>query len=113
MVYKVMEAKRLRHRVTIQQPVKTVNARGGRTKSWADVWTVWAGIEPLSAREIEQNHQLEGEAEVRIVMRYRRGITTDMRIKYGDRYFKITGILDPDERHKELRLYVVETKDYD
>jgi len=108
-----MRAGRLRHRITIQQPTTSTNAQGGKIKTWVDVATVWAGIEPISASESDQNHQLEPEVSVRIVMRYRSGITSDMRIKFGSRYYKIIGIINPDERNKELQITAIETKDFE
>jgi len=108
-----MRAGRLRHRITIQQPTLTTNALGGKTKSWTDFTTVWAAIEPTTGHEIDQDHQLEPEVSARIVIRYLSGITSDMRIKYGSKYYKISGIVNPDERNRELQLLVEETKDFE
>ena len=108
-----MRAGRLRHRVTIQQPSSSTNSRGGKIKSWSDLATVWASIEPLSGREIEQDFQLEPETTTRIVMRYKSGLTSNMRIKYGSRYYKILGITNTNERNYELIVNAVETKDYE
>ncbi|WP_395585520.1 head-tail adaptor protein, partial [Pseudomonas syringae group genomosp. 7] len=41
----------LRHRVLIQQQVTTRDSDGIEQTSWVDVATVWASVEPLSARE--------------------------------------------------------------
>lgn len=108
-----MRAGRLRHRITIQQPTTSTNAQGGKVKTWTDVATVWAGIEPVSASESEENFQLEHEVSVRIIIRYRSDITSDMRIKFENRYYKILGIINPDERNRELQIIAIETKDFE
>jgi SPP1 family predicted phage head-tail adaptor len=46
---------------------------------------------------------------VLIVIRYRAGITENMRIGYGGRVFQIVGMIDVDERHQWLEIDVEES----
>lgn len=47
-----MQAGKLRHRVTLQEPVKEQNPTTGAViNTWRDVATIWAEVYPLSARE--------------------------------------------------------------
>ena len=40
----------LTRRLTLQAPVETADGAGGATRSFADVTTLWAKVEPVSAR---------------------------------------------------------------
>ncbi|WP_200791826.1 phage head closure protein, partial [Klebsiella pneumoniae] len=47
-----MQAGKLRHRITLQEPVKEQNPTTGAViNTWCDVATLWAEVAPLSARE--------------------------------------------------------------
>lgn len=41
---------------------------------------------------------------VLIVIRYRAGLTQDMRIQYGARIFQVVGMIDVEERHQWLEI---------
>jgi len=107
-----MRAGRLRHRITIQQPASTVGVLGEKIKSWADVATVWAAIEPVRGREFFEAHQRESEATTIITIRYKSGLNVRMRINFGSKYYKIDNILNPDERNRYLEIMAIETEDF-
>jgi SPP1 family predicted phage head-tail adaptor len=90
---------RLRHRVTIQRPVSVQNATTGKlSTSWANVAVnIAAAIEPLSVREFVAAHAMQSEITTRIVIRYRAGLTAEMRIVHGSKLYNPHGWLaDPD-----------------
>ncbi len=58
---------------------------------------VWAGIEPLSARDFIAAQAVQSEVTARIVIRYREGVTAAMRIKHAGRLYTIHGVL-PDAK---------------
>jgi len=99
-----MKAGDLRHRVTIQRNEPVTDSFGTETEQWVDVVTVWASVEPLSGREFFQSQKENAETTVRIKMRYRSGITSDKRVKFGDNVYEINAVIDIDERHIELHL---------
>ena len=103
-----MRAGDLRRRVTIQQKSVTRDTYGAEVVSWTDVATVWASVEDLSGRELYDAERITTEVTTRIRMRYRAGITTDMRAVYGARTFNIRAVLDPEGRKRELQLLVAE-----
>lgn len=70
--------------------------------NWEDEVTLWAAIDPLSGREFYAAEQSQSEVSHKIRCRYRGGLTTAMRIKYGSRKFKIISIIDWEERHESL-----------
>lgn len=107
-----MRAARLRHRVTIQQPVVAVNGYGERITTWSTVATVWAAVEPLRGREFFDAEQVQAEISHRVIMRYRAGMESTMRLLHEGRVLHITAPpIDVDERHRELQLMCREMPD--
>jgi len=98
----------LRHRVTIQRPTITGDGMGGGARTWTDVATVWASIEPLRSGAFWQAQQTQAKTTHTIVIRYRPGITTDYRIAFGSRHFQIDAIQNPSESNRYLLLYCTE-----
>ncbi len=86
----------LRHRVLIQQQVTTRDSDGIEQTAWVDVATVWASVEPLSAREFIQSGQTQSAVTARITMRYRDGLLPSMRLIHRGEVFNIAGLL-PDK----------------
>lgn len=106
-----MQAGRLRHRITIQQQVKSQNDMDEWITTYEDWATVWASIEPNRGRMYFEAKQANSEVEGRIIMRYRSGVVPTMRVKYGNRIFKIISIIHPKENFKELNLLYKEELD--
>lgn len=76
-----LNAGRLRHRVRIEQPIVSQDpTTGAVTEAWATVVTVYAAIEPLSAREFVTAQSTQSQIAARIVIRYRPGMTANMRL---------------------------------
>lgn len=102
-----MEAGSLRHRVTIQQKTEgspQQNAAGEPDVSWTTYCTAYASINPVSGKEpfLAQQHLAQVSHKVRI--RYRSGITADMRVLFGSRVLDIKAVLNWGERNEELLL---------
>lgn len=106
-----MRAARLRHRVTIQSPVAAVNGYGERITTWSTVAVVWAAVEPLRGREFFDAEQTQAEISHRVIMRYRTGMESTMRLLHLTRVLHIGTIIDVDERHRELQLMCREMPD--
>lgn len=97
-----MQAGKLRHRVTIQDKRRVQDPETGRlTESWVDHATVWASVEPLSAREFIAAQSGQSEVSARIKMRARDDILPTMRIMHRGQPYNIHGVLpDPNSgRH--------------
>lgn len=99
---------RLRHRVTIQSATLTQSATtGAMTPTWGDVATVWASIEPISAKEFAQSGAEVNRITTRIIIRYRPDVSEDMRLYHPstNTYYNIEGILtDKDSNLEYLTL---------
>lgn len=111
-----MQAGRLRHRVTLQRRVESRDATGAVVWTWADWADRWAAIEPIHGREYFAAAQVQSAVTTRVRLRYTRGVTPKMRVKFVDaaesprvtRYFDIEAVLRPAERPIETVLMCVE-----
>lgn len=102
-----MQAGRLRHKVQVQSLVvgsPQYTPSGKPNSEWTDLFQTWASIEPLRGNELFRAQEFAAETEVRIRIRYRSDITTDMRIVYEGKYYNILAIIDEQLRHRELEL---------
>lgn len=92
----------LRHRIRIEQQVKTKNSFGETSVNWEEVGTYWCQIRPLSARELYTAQEMQPELTAVIVMRYVSGIDASMRAVHvvngvdGTIYNLAAPIRDPD-----------------
>ena len=99
-----MRSGRLRHRVVIQEVDPTADSLGQPVPAWTEVATVWGSVEPLQGREFFAAQQVNADTTVRIRLRYRSGITPDMRISWDGRIYNILSIIDNREIHADLQL---------
>jgi SPP1 family predicted phage head-tail adaptor len=90
-----LAAGKLRHRVSIEEQVVTVNSYGESETYWAPVADVWAAIEPLSGKEYLAAQQIQSAVSCRIVIR-QRDLLPSMRIVYRSKVYNIAAIL-PDK----------------
>lgn len=82
-----------RHRITIQKCNSNQNDYGeidiNAPITWSDVVSVRAAIYPLSGKDFFAAETTNNEITHKINIRYVPGITSLMRIKFGERYFEI------------------------
>ncbi|BEN55254.1 phage head closure protein [Serratia marcescens] len=92
-----MQAGKLRHRITLQKPVKVQDTTSGEMiDTWQDVSNLWAEVSPLSAREFVAAQAMQNAVTTRIKIRYRQDIEPKYRILFLGKIFNIEGILsDP------------------
>lgn len=89
-----MRAGKLRHKVTIQAPGQTQDpVTGEMLAGWVDFASCWASVEPLSAREFIAAQAGQSEITARIVIRYRPGVLSTMRILHRGKVYNIHGPL--------------------
>jgi len=96
----------LRHRVTVQSRAAGVDASGAANGAWTDALggAVWAAIWPLRGKELYAAQQAISQVETRIRIRYRAGITPQMRVFWQGRVFEVLYVIDPELRHVTLDL---------
>lgn len=75
------------------------------------VANVWAGIVPVSGREMVRGGMVPGaETLHEVTIRYRPDVTPRWRLRAGSRVFNVESVIDVDERRSELKLTCVEPK---
>jgi SPP1 family predicted phage head-tail adaptor len=106
---------KLRHKMTLQQPVTTQNTTTGEMATvWTEVAKVWASLEPLSANAFIAAGAEQSEVTARVTIRYREGVTSKMRLIYRGMYYDIKGVLaDPKSGLEYLTLPVGEGVRYE
>ena len=111
-----INAGKYRHIVTFQRLKQASQNSYGETSindenNWEDAFTSRVGIFPLSGREFLtlQGDLKLSEISHRIVLRYTKGISSNMRIKFGARIFEITSApVNSYERDDELLIFCKE-----
>jgi SPP1 family predicted phage head-tail adaptor len=108
-----MRAGAMRHRVQIQDQSTTLDTFGGQPLTWTTLATIWADIQPLSAREKEASQAINVEVTHEITIRYQAQFNDTKamaarRLVYGSRLFNIHGILNVDERNKQMTILASE-----
>lgn len=92
-------------RVTIQQKSVTRSAIGEEVPTWATFATVWARVEPIRGREFFAAAQMQSATDHRVTIRYRTGITRDMRVLWRGIPLDIVGEpIDVNARKENLEL---------
>ena len=106
----MMQAGRLRHRITIQTFTTTKDEFGQPVETWDTFDTVWASVEPLTGREYFQAQQTQAEISYRVRIRYLSGVEPTMRVIHGSRTLEILAVLNAEERNREIQLMCREVK---
>ncbi|MEY9096281.1 phage head closure protein [Paenibacillus sp. RC84] len=100
-----MNSGALRHRITLQKKETGSDDEGLPLVNWIDFASVSAAIEPLRGREYFAAAAANAESTIKVRIRYRQGVTADMRVLYNGRILEVQSPpIDPFERHKELHL---------
>lgn len=94
----MINAGKLRERVTVQTPSGTTNPLGETVISWSNSTAVWASVEGVSAREALALGQQETVLTHRVRMRYLPGLTQDMRLAWRNRTLEIVSLLEHGNR---------------
>lgn len=98
----------LNKRINFQYMTKTPDGMGGWISVWTNVCTVFAAIWPVSAKEQIEAMQSVMTISHRIRIRYRSVLKPSWRVKFGDKYFAIVSIINPNMGNKYLDLMVKE-----
>ena len=98
----------LNKRIVLQYQTRTPDGLGGFTSVWTDKAEIWCSIWTTSATMQIKAGQPANEISHRIRMRSRPDLRANWRIRYGDRYFTVLGVVNPNERGTMLDLLVKE-----
>lgn len=106
-----MNTGELRHRITIQSSTDTRDAAGGPVQEWSDDQEIWAKVSPASGREITIASAQHADLTHKILIRKQDGVDPKKRIVFGTRRFKITSVVDHDERGIKQMISAIEVLD--
>jgi SPP1 family predicted phage head-tail adaptor len=103
----MLQAGRLRERITIRRMTNTPTGKGGSTRAWADVVAdLPAEVLGQSGREAVIANTLQGTATYRITIRYREGIQTSDQILWRDQELNILAPpSDPTGRREMMEIF--------
>lgn len=94
----------LRHLASLEAASRAPDGGGGATLAWAEVAQVWCAIRSLSGDETLSHDRLLPATRHEVWMRWRDGVTADMRLRLGQRVLAIAAVMDPDGRRHFLCL---------
>lgn len=88
----------LNRRLVLEAPVESADGAGGVTRSYTPVMTLWASVEPVSARNSVVADAFGATVTHRIVIRRRAAVTTRHRFVEGERIYRIVTLRDDGAR---------------
>lgn len=95
----------LNKRIDLIATTKVGDGMGGFTETDITVASsIPAAIWPTSAKDITAMNSTTMIISHRVRIRYRSVLRSSWRLKFGNRYFAIVSIIDPNEEHKMLDL---------
>ena len=104
----------LRQRIVVQSPSAASDAFGQTAaddaQGWTTAFTVWAMVRPLNGKDVYAlgagfTSQVTHKVSIRWPGSW---VTSQMRIQYDGRTFKIQAVSDPDEKKRQLDLICME-----
>jgi SPP1 family predicted phage head-tail adaptor len=106
----------LTRRIKIQRPSTIKDSVGAPCRSWLDVATVWADIQPLSGKKAVIANRISAELSHQIIVRYQSLYdnpqqVAQMRVLYKARIFNIHSALNEDEKRTQIILLASEGLD--
>jgi SPP1 family predicted phage head-tail adaptor len=93
---------RLNRRLTLEAPAESADGAGGVTRSFSAVATLWASVEPVSARANVSADAPGATITHRIQIRYSADITLRHRFRDGNAVFVIVAIRERDKRFLDI-----------
>ena len=92
----------LRSELVLQANTPAPDGLGGHAENWAEIATVFARIEPVSATSRFGPDQTMETVTHRVTLRWRGGVASGMRFVKQDRIFDIVTVHDPDDTGRYL-----------
>lgn len=100
-----VNARKMRHRITIQERIRVSDNQGGYTETYIDRWNLPADIETSSYSKTLEANQVNFNSAYKIRMRIHEQISitpSGNRIKYKGRLLTIQSVVNVDEMDKVL-----------
>jgi SPP1 family predicted phage head-tail adaptor len=100
----MIDAGKLRERVTVQIASGATNTLGETVLTWANSTAVWASVEGVSAREALAAGQQDVTVTHRVRLRYLTGLTQQMRFSWRSRTLNIVSLLEYGNRSEHVAI---------
>jgi len=100
----MIDAGKLRERITVQIATGATNALGETVLTYANSTQVWASVEGVSARESIGLSQQEIVVSHKVRMRYLSGLTQNMRFAWRGRTLEIVSLLEYGNRSEHVAI---------
>ena len=92
----------LHRRLTLEEPVEAPDGAGGVTRSFSAAATLWASVEPVSARGGVAADALGANVTHRIRIRAGADVTLRHQFRDGDAVFRVIAIRERDRRFLDI-----------
>ena len=99
-----MRAGALDQRIVIERLVEGYDELGQPINTWLPIVQTWAHVQPLTGRDFIAAQAAMSEVKLKIIMRYRPGITPADRVSHGGQVYGIEAVIDVHSSRRELHL---------
>ena len=96
---------KLNKRLKIMGFVDRKDAIGQSSKALEEIKTVWGSLYPIRGNEMYEVQKVQGKTSHKCYIRYMKDIDSNCYIKYEDKTYSITSVIDVDMEHKLLEIY--------
>lgn len=94
----MIDAGKLRDRITVQIASGTTNALGETVLAWSNSTSVWASVDGVTAREALTAGQQDVSVTHKVRLRFLPGLTQQMRFAWRGRTLEIVSLLEHGNR---------------
>lgn len=84
-------------------------AGGGRDSAWEIKFSIFAKITPSQQNDLLEAQGLDQQVSHKIIIRFRDGLTSHMRIQLKDRFMFIKSFINIEEQSKFLEIKALES----
>lgn len=99
---------KLRHRAELQKLEEVPDGSGGWETTWVKEKDIWCWIRPTSGSQRLESMRRDSEVSHEIFARFETGISTDHRIAYKSKVYRLEAVWSPDVREEYLQAVAVQ-----
>lgn len=99
---------RMRHRAELQKQEEVPDGAGGWETQWVKDRDIWCWIRPTSGSQRLESMRRDSMVSHEIFTRFREDVTTNKRITYRGKTYRLEAIWSPDEREEFLQIVAME-----
>ena len=93
----------LRHRLTLEAPVRTSDGAGGAFETWQPIAELFAAMRAIGGNETVAHDRVTGRITHEFWLRPRGDLAPSLRFRLGMRLFHIHAVLIADEHGRRMR----------